>query len=83
MTKELEQQIYMKGYIDGMRGFDPELESDFWIENYDELFDIYARLRAFSYSECDELTDSQRNIFKAILDEFDYILQTVGFHVER
>lgn len=83
MSKELEQEIYMKGYIDGMHGFDPELEADFGVENYDELFDIYTRLRAFSYSECNELTDSQRNILNAILDEFDYILQMVESHAEQ
>lgn len=47
----------------------------------DELFDVYARLRDFLERQCDELTNNQRKIFEAILDEFDYILQTGEFNV--
>lgn len=44
-------------------------------EDVYDLYDIYFRLEGFLDSQCYELTDNQRDIFEAILDDFDNILK--------
>ena len=78
------QDIYMHGYIDGMKGFDPDsTEEALYFDANDELFDVYARLRGFSETQCNELTDNQRKIFDGILDDFDHILENDDLIVDR
>lgn len=71
------QDIYIKGYVNGMRGFDPnDADVDYSLELTDDLWDIYFRLRQFSQTQCLELTDAQRNILDTIIEEFNYILRS-------
>ena len=79
-----QQYFYMRGYIDSMKGFDPNpTEEALYSDANDELFDVYARLRGFSETQCNELTDNQRKIFDGILDDFDHILENDDLIIDR